>query len=65
MSRVTGIGLSAHTTWVRDILSLADAPGHKQPLHFWRSAELDSHLQDIESIGSLDLAIFVDSYRKQ
>jgi len=41
----------------------ADAPGHKQPLHFWRSAELDCHFQDIESISSLDLAIFGDSYR--
>ncbi|MEI6652800.1 MAG: hypothetical protein WCL42_09535 [Chlorobiaceae bacterium] len=43
----------------------ADAVGHKQPLHFWRSAELDCHFQDIESISSLDLTIFVDSYRKQ
>ncbi len=41
------------------------APGQKQPLHFWRSAELDWHLQDIECISSLDLAIFVDIYRSR
>jgi len=42
----------------------ADALGQRQPLHFWRGAELDCDLQDIESISSLDLAIFGDIRRK-